>query len=140
MKWHPEGQLPYTTLVRRVNHADSVVRRAEAWLSENYAGSDPVAGVIAACGIAERSLKRRFKAATGSSLLEYCQNLRGEAAKRLLESGNLAVDEIAEAVGYGNHAFFRRIFRRCTGLTPGEYRRMFSPILKFGAGAASAGD
>jgi transcriptional regulator GlxA family with amidase domain len=133
MKWHTEGQLPYATLVRRVDHADSVVRRAEAWLARNYAMPDPVSGVVAACGIPERSLKRRFKAATGVTVIEYSQNLRVEAAKRLLETGKEAVDEIAESVGYGNHAFFRRIFKRCTGLTPGEYRRMFSPFLDLGA-------
>jgi transcriptional regulator GlxA family with amidase domain len=31
-------------------------------------------------------------------------------------------------VGYENAAFFRRLFKRCTGLTAGEYRRMFRPI------------
>lgn len=133
MKWHSEGQLPYATLVRRVDHADSVVRRAEAWLGQHYTKPDPVSGVVAACGIPERSLKRRFKAATGVSVMDYSQNLRVEAAKRLLETGEQPVDEIAEAVGYGNHAFFRRIFRRGTGLSPGEYRRMFGPFLELGA-------
>jgi transcriptional regulator GlxA family with amidase domain len=136
MKWHAEGQLPYATLVRRVDHADSVVRRAEEWLAEHYREPDPVTGAVAACGIPERSLKRRFKAATGVTLMDYSQNLRIEAAKRMLETGTDAVDEIAEAVGYGNHAFFRRLFRRCTGLTPGMYRRMFSPVLALGASAA----
>lgn len=136
MKWHAAGQLPYNTLVRRLDHADSVVRRAEAWLAQHYTEPDPVSGVVEVCGIPERTLKRRFKAATGVSVLEYSQNLRVEAAKRLLESGNDAVDEIAEAVGYGNCAFFRRLFRRCTGLTPAAYRRMFSPFLNLTAPSA----
>lgn len=139
MKWHNEGQLPYATLVRPVDHADSVVRRAETWLERHYADPDPVAGVVAASGIAERSLKRRFKTATGVSLMEYNQNLRVEAAKRMLEVGEATVDEIAEAVGYGNHAFFRRIFRRCTGLTPSEYRRMFSPCLDLDSASRNQG-
>ena len=32
-------------------------------------------------------------------------------------------------VGYENIAFFRRLFKRNTGLSPGEYRRMFQPFL-----------
>src|SRR5690606_28116989 len=44
MKWHAAGQLPYATLVRRIDHADSVVRRAETWLARHYAGPDPVSG------------------------------------------------------------------------------------------------
>lgn len=87
-----------------------------------------MAGVVAAVGIPERSLKRRFKAATGSTLIGYVQNLRIEEGKRLLESTDAASDDIAPAVGYENPAFFRRLFKRSTGLTPGQYRRMFRPF------------
>jgi YesN/AraC family two-component response regulator len=53
-----------------------------------------------------------------------------EAAKHALEAGTEPVEKIAAAVGYENHAFFRRLFRRCTGLTPGAYRRMFRPYIE----------
>lgn len=139
LKWHGEGQLPYTSLVRRQPHADSAVRRAENWLSENFHKPHAVAAVVVECGLPERSLKRRFKAATGSTLIEYVQNLRIEEAKRQLEAGSGPVEEIAPAVGYENTAFFRRLFKRCTGLTAGQYRRMFRPITD-GAVGPSAGD
>jgi transcriptional regulator GlxA family with amidase domain len=87
-----------------------------------------VASVVAASGIPERTLKRRFKAATGSALMDYVQNLRIEEAKRLLETGSMATETIAAEVGYENPAFFRRLFKRCTGLTLGQYRRMFRPL------------
>jgi transcriptional regulator GlxA family with amidase domain len=128
LKWHGEGQLPYASLVRRQPHADSVVRRAETWLGEHFREPQPVAAVAAALGIPERSLERRFKAATGCTLLAHAQNLRIEEAKRLLESDRRSFDEIAVAVGYENPAFFRRLFKRRTGLTPGDYRRMFRPL------------
>ncbi len=83
---------------------------------------------MASSGIAERSLKRRFREATGVTLISYAQNLRIEAAKRALETGGKSVDEIALAVGYGNTTFFRRLFKRCTGLSPAEYRRMVEPF------------
>jgi transcriptional regulator GlxA family with amidase domain len=66
--------------------------------------------------------------ATGSTIIDYVQNLRVEAAKRLLESSGSASDEIAATVGYENPAFFRRLFKRRTGLTTGQYRRLFRPI------------
>jgi AraC-like DNA-binding protein len=40
----------------------------------------------------------------------------------------MATETIAAEVGYENPAFFRRLFKRCTGLTPGQYRRMFRPL------------
>ena len=128
LKWHAEGQLPYQNLVRRQAHADSVVRFAENWLAENFRSEAAVAEAVLASGIPERSLKRRFKAATGVTLMGYVQNLRIEEAKRQLETTALPADEIAAGIGYENPAFFRRLFKRCTGLTPGAYRRMFRPV------------
>jgi transcriptional regulator GlxA family with amidase domain len=128
LKWHGEGQLPYASLVRRQPHADSVVRKTESWLAEHFRMPHAVAAAVKHCSIPERSLKRRFTTATGSTLITYVQNLRIEEAKRLLEGDGTAADDIAALVGYENPAFFRRLFKRVTGLTPGAYRRMFQPL------------
>jgi transcriptional regulator GlxA family with amidase domain len=128
LKWHGEGQLPYASLVRRQPHADSAVRACEAWLSEHFREPDAIKGVVAASKVPERTLKRRFKAATGLTLIEQVQNLRVEEAKRLLENERTSVDAISAEVGYEDPAFFRRLFKRLSGLTPGQYRRMFQPI------------
>ena len=130
LKWHGEGQLPYASLVRRNPHADSVVRGCEEWLAERFRKPGAIKGVVETASVPERTLKRRFKAATGLTLIEHVQNLRVEEAKRLLESEKRAVDEISAEVGYENPAFFRRLFKRRTGLTPSQYRRMFQPIMQ----------
>jgi transcriptional regulator GlxA family with amidase domain len=130
LKWHSEGQLPYTTLVRRNPHADSVVRSCEQWLGEHFRETDAIKQVVELSNIPERTLKRRFKTATGATLIEYLQNLRVEEAKRLLESGPMPVDEISVEVSYEDPSFFRRLFKRRTGLTPSQYRRMFQPVFR----------
>src|SRR3546814_19639587 len=76
-------------------------------------------------GLAERTFKRRFTAAVGMSPIAYVQRLRLEDAKRRLERTEAAVDEIAWQVGYAEPAFFRRLFNRVTGMTPGAHRRRF---------------
>jgi transcriptional regulator GlxA family with amidase domain len=88
-----------------------------------------VASAVEYATIPERTLKRRFKTATGCTLIDYVQNLRVEEAKRLLEQSSIAVDQIAADVGYENTAFFRRLFKRSTGLAASQYRRMFQPML-----------
>lgn len=128
LKWHDEGQLPYATLVRRLPHADSVVRSCEEWLSAHYQESAAIKRVVEKTNIPERTLKRRFKMATGVTLIDYLQNLRIEEAKHLLESGHMPVEEISVTVSYEDASFFRRLFKRRTGLTPSEYRRMFQPV------------
>jgi len=135
LKWHGEGQLPFASLVRRQPHADAVVRRAEEWLAKNFRDPGAVGAVVKVCGIAERSFKRRFAAATGTPVITHVQNLRIEEAKRLLENGALPAEAIAASVGYENTAFFRRLFKRSTGLTAGEYRLMFRPLTLLGDAA-----
>ena len=137
LKWHGEGQLPYASLVRRHHHADSAVRASEQWLARNFRASNAVAGAVGASRVPERSLKRRFKAATGATLIEHVQNLRIEEAKRLLEMSDLPIDDISADVGYEEPAFFRRLFRRLTGLTPSEYRRLFQPVAQAPAMASA---
>ena len=75
--------------------------------------------------LAERTFKRRFTAATGIAPIEYVQLLRVEDAKRRLERTDAAVDEISWRVGYEDPAFFRRLFKRTTGMSPGAYRKRF---------------
>lgn len=130
LKWHGEGQLPYKTLVRRNPHADSLVRACEEWLGERFRETGAIQRVVELSKIPERTLKRRFKAATGFTLIEHIQNLRVEETKRLLETGQMPVDEISVEVGYEDASFFRRLFKRLTGLTPSQYRRMFQPVFK----------
>ena len=76
-------------------------------------------------GLTERTFKRRFTAATGFSPIAYVQRLRIEEAKRRLERTEASVDEISWQVGYEEPAFFRRLFKRVTGMTPGGYRKRF---------------
>lgn len=132
LKWHGEGQRPFTVLTRDTPHADSVVRRCQKVMAEHFRDSSVLQMVVTQAGIPERTLKRRFRTATGTSLIEYVQGLRIEEAKRLLEGGQLSVDDISADVGYEDHSFFRRLFKRLTGLTPSQYRRMFQPVVNAG--------
>lgn len=125
LKWHDEGELPYTPLVRPLPHGDAVVRRTEDWLKTHSRDEDALGHAVRRAGIPERTLKRRFKAATGLALIDYLQNLRIEAGKELLETTRMPVEDISAEVGYGDASFFRRLFKRLVGLTPVVYRRMF---------------
>ncbi|MEQ9565534.1 MAG: helix-turn-helix domain-containing protein, partial [Pseudomonadales bacterium] len=126
--WHDEGQLPYATLNRNIPHNDSMVKKCEHWLKQHYCEADALPQVVKYASIPERTIKRRFKAATGNSLIGYIQNLRIEEAKRLLETTHIPIDEISYRISYEDTSFFRRLFKRLTGLTPSQYRRIFQPV------------
>jgi transcriptional regulator GlxA family with amidase domain len=104
------------------------VRDCENWLRQHFREPGVVARVVGHARMPQRTLKRRFKQATGLALIDYVQNLRIEEAKHLLETSDQPVEEICFAIGYEDPSFFRRLFRRRTGVAPARYRRVFQPI------------
>jgi len=127
-----DGQLPFASMGRRSRHDDAVVGDCQAWIAEHYAGANPVARMVRHAGLPERSFKRRFKAATGYAPVDYVQALRVEEAKEMLETTAEPTDAVASAVGYEDPAFFRRLFKRRTGMTPARYRQRFQRIGRLG--------
>jgi transcriptional regulator GlxA family with amidase domain len=125
LQWHQDGLAPYMIFEGRKDHGDGEIKRAQDWLSHNFAIATPVDEMIRRSKLAERTFKRRFAAATGLAPITYVQRLRIEDAKRRLERTDSPVDEISWRVGYEDAAFFRRLFKRATGMTPGAYRRRF---------------
>ena len=114
--------------MRPPQHDDAAIAAAQVWIADNYAAPNPVAGMTAASGLTTRTFKRRFEAATGYAPLDYVQSLRMEEAKQMLEASDIAIDAVAEEVGYTEPAAFRRVFKRSTGLTPLEYRQKFQSV------------
>ena len=136
--WHDIGQQPFARLARTRQVEDAVIARCQVWIADNYAAPSPVAAMAAISGIAERSFKRRFQQATGMSPLEYVHTVRLEEAKQLLESGDLAIEAIANEVGYEDAGYFAKLFRRSVGITPAKYRRRFGAMRRAIDSAAAA--
>jgi len=123
-----EGQLPFSAIGPPAKHEDAAVAVAQQWIAEHYPSPNPVAGMVSQSGLAERTFKRRFKAATGYAPVDYVQALRVEEAKQMLEMTRDPVEAIAGEVGYEDPAFFRRLFKRRTGVSPARYRQRFQCI------------
>jgi transcriptional regulator GlxA family with amidase domain len=122
---HADGLLPYVVFEPRTEHGDATIRSTQQWLGGHFSVANPIEQAVRQSGIPERSFKRRFKNATGLAPIDYVQRLRVEEAKRRLERTAAPIDEIGWNVGYEDPAFFRRLFKRVTGVTAGAYRRKF---------------
>lgn len=125
LQWHQDGQTPYIAFRPSLDHGDAMVLATQEWLAGHFSVAKPVEEAVKRSGLPERSFNRRFTQATGYSPMAYIQNLRVHEAKRRLERTEEAIDEISWNVGYEDPAFFRRLFKRLTGITPGAYRRKF---------------
>jgi YesN/AraC family two-component response regulator len=85
---------------------------------------DDVAEVV---HVSPSRVRHVFKDVTGVSFKEYVTQIRVAEAKRLLLATDLPVAEIAHAVSYTNlHQFYKVFYRSCS-MSPGEYRRYYTP-------------
>jgi AraC family transcriptional regulator len=75
-------------------------------------------------GLSKFHFTRLFKTATGLAPSRYHLNLRMNAARRLLRETKKSIVGVALEVGYNNPSRFAQLFRRETGLTPSDYRRL----------------
>ena len=138
LQWHTDGQGPYVPFHPALDHGDAIVADAQEWLRLHHAVAGPVNEMVARSGLAERTFKRRFTAATGHSPISYVQRTRVEEAKRRLERTAEPIETISYAVGYEDPASFRRLFKRITGVSPGAYRRTLQ-LPAFARGPTGAG-
>lgn len=67
-----------------------------------------------------------FKQEEGVSFLEYLTIVRMKKAKELLMDCDKTMREIADSVGYQDEKYFSRAFKKTVGLTPSEYRKIYS--------------
>jgi len=125
LNWHRDGLAPYIVFTPPRDHGDAAILEAQNWLASHYSVASPAEEMVKRSRLAQRTFKRRFSKATGLAPVVYVQHLRVEEAKRQLERTKASIDEISWKVGYEDPAFFRRLFKRITGLTPGSYRRTF---------------
>ncbi len=118
-------QAGFAIVPLKTEHSDENISSAQEWLHQNFQKNFSLQVPARRVGMSVRNFVRRFKQATGDTPLIYLQKLRFAAAKRLLEGDHRTMQEISDAVGYQDAAFFRQLFERHTGVSPSAYRQRF---------------
>ena len=117
------------TLVRRESsrwmpEMDDRTRAALDFIRKNFA--DPnlsVNQVVEVMGCSYSMSNLLFKKDSGVSILDEIQNMRLENAYRLLRNPQQKIDSIPTLCGYRSEPFFKRLFKKKTGLTMREWRK-----------------
>lgn len=112
-------------------HSSEPVERIRTILLNNM--SNPGFSLSEACnqsGYCASYLRKRFKAETGSSPLEYLNTLRVEFAKRqLLQYHDIrSIKTIALCSGFNDPYYFSRVFKKLEGKSPRQYVRELDRI------------
>ena len=78
-------------------------------------------------GLPESYLYRYIRAQSGSTFAALLERYRMERAAELLAGSDLSVDDVARETGYNSSHAFRRVFKKCYGMLPTQYRDTMSP-------------
>ncbi|KIO78783.1 AraC family transcriptional regulator [Pedobacter lusitanus] len=106
-------------------HNDDLVAMAQQKIETAYHNTGTIEEMIKDIPASRRNIVRRFKQVTGITLIEYLQQTRIEAAKKLLEQTVEQMTEVIYKSGYNDPKAFRKVFRKTVGMTPSEYRDKF---------------
>ena len=100
----------------------SVVERAKSYLHAHLADGATVSELAAMARLSASHFAALFRTQVGVPVLQYQTQLRMARARELLDTSNLPVAQIAEAVGYPDAFYFSRQFRSVHGTTALHYR------------------
>lgn len=101
---------------------DPLVENIKNYIRENLAYDFTMEELAAAFNYTPKYLGRMFKRRTGYTVKEYYNRSKVLQAKRLLAETNLSIEHIAVQAGFNSAAYFDRVFRNLTGLSPQAYR------------------
>ena len=93
------------------------------FIDEHYGSDVSLADMAEQAGVTPQHLCRVFRASMHMRPGEYLARRRVQAAQTLIRTGNLPLSEIARQTGFASPGYFSTVFRRCVGMSPGEYRR-----------------
>lgn len=101
---------------------DPLVGNIKNYVRENLFYGMSMEELAAAFNYTEKYLGRMFKARTGHTIKEYCNKVKVNQAKKLLETTELSVEEVGLQSGFNSITYFDRVFHKFTGLPPQMYR------------------
>ncbi|WP_338654070.1 AraC family transcriptional regulator [Lysinibacillus sp. Y5S-8] len=106
-------------------HAPTLAEQVVRYIARNYRGMISMEQLAHQMNYTPQYVSRKFKEQMGCSPLDYTIRLRIDLARNLLCDTEATLQEIAAYVGYPDTVYFNRMFKKQTGITPGEYRRQY---------------
>lgn len=103
-------------------HAD-LIQRAIQFLNTRYASHVDLRTVSGHLHMSAAHFSKVFKEETGQGFVHFLNQLRVERSKELLRDHSIRLAGISEMVGFDDQSYFTKVFRKHTGMSPGQYRK-----------------
>ncbi len=110
---------------RKRNQEGQPIRLAKQYIRRNFAQPLTLEEVSAATGFSVSYFSTLFKKETGDGFNKYLIRVRMEEARNLLRETRQSIADICRQVGYADIKHFTHTFKQETGLTPGEFRKVY---------------
>lgn len=102
---------------------DERIERMLSYISRNYQEDLKLENLAAEFNFNYSYLSAYFNQQMKEGFSDYLNRLRIEKACRLLKEDRMPISQISSAVGYSEHSYFCRVFKKMTGKTPSVWRR-----------------
>lgn len=99
------------------------VTLAKGYIEANYAFDIGVAQIAEVLQITPNYLSTLFRRVEGVTLSRYLTGVRMECARKLLESSQMCIEQIAREAGYADAHYFTRVFKENFGVYPTKYQK-----------------
>ena len=119
------GQAQYIERPVPERSTDDPISRLLEWALGRLGEPLTIDRLAAQAHLSRRTFVRAFRAATGTTPAAWIRARRLDAARRLLETTDLSIDQISADCGFGNAVTLRQNFGAAFSTTPTEYRRRF---------------
>ncbi|WP_192251007.1 GlxA family transcriptional regulator [Mesorhizobium silamurunense] len=119
----PGGQAQFSQTLK-LQDGDERFDKLHGWILDNLGGDLSLTRLAERANMSPRSFSRHYREATGRTPARAIEEIRIEAARRMLEQG-LAVNQAARRCGFGSEETMRRGFLRTLGTNPRDYRERF---------------
>lgn len=94
-----------------------------AFIQEHFSEKLTLEEIAASAAISTRECLRCFKTSIRQSPMDYLIEYRIRTAKKLLETTDHSITDIALACGFNSNSYFTKLFHRICGKTPNIYRK-----------------
>ena len=93
-------------------------------VQEKYYRPINIQTVCAEIGISQTYLSRLFRKYGNTSFNSFLTECRMENAKKMIKNNpEMPLHQIAACTGYEDYAYFSKVFRQNTGMTPSQYQK-----------------